>query len=938
MIKSLFKPAWKSSSVDKRLRFITDVAVSVTDNQIILEKLASNDVDAGVRHAAMAKISDPQVLYSLCNIHKNTNSREFVETAFRNLIQSGELSEQNLRTFLTSNPKSNLLIAKYSPHSDLQNEVLMSLDESDQANLIADIPYSVTRVKVANNIHRLDSLEIARKNLKGRDKSAEKVIKAKIDCIHAQQKHDLENTALAKSIREQMEALARYIAWSDEIKVKFFSLTKGWDALDFDPSAEEKTLYSEAFEKVDADVKRNMAVGLSAQNKEEIVSTLEARCIKVAGYPLDKILSESTTLSNELRDLNWQWNKETQITPPAVDAQARFSKASKSLESAITIGRRVSDSRKVEVGNESGNTSSDKDESQKTNQQAKAILQATDRSDWSSNFPALASANEAAVEAKRGLSASNDKRQQAKDSLDGLHKKINRLLGAANRGDINRAQRDLASVVKAASHYEGKDRKGLDERIQEATESVTKMGDWKDFAIEPKLVELCDQMEALAKVETPNPDKQAVKIKKLQESWKALGSSSISDTYWPRFKEAGDKAYEPCSVFFKQRRNTQRDNLKKRDPLVSEMKDLLESTDWQAKPDHKSVEEGISQIMKRWKQIKDVEHGPGQKQWNKFSKIKDQINEKLGTEYNKNIEAKHALTTQLEQMLAQDVTEQSFEKLQFIQSQWKTIGLTRRSEDQKAWVKFKASSDAVYEKIQDIRKAKRSVEDEQVGAYKQIHTQILSLAKSTQDMTVSDKEFESLDAQYKDLPALPNGFPEKQMERLNNEYTKACNAYEGARARLDKAKLDNELETLAAKAQLCSELEQLPESSEQAEVSALLDKINGLELVNKKYIKRFAKRLEKARDTDREGYSAARKMLLIDCEILLDVDSPSEDKDLRLQTQLDRMKQQGIGNASTSAAKMDELNIEWLCMPGAEATLQKPFDERFRKLLKSESV
>lgn len=928
MIKSLFKASWKSKSADKRLRFIADVAVLVTANQAILEKLATNDIDVGVRHAAMAKMSDPQALYSLCNIHKNPESREFAETAFRNLIQSGELTEENFRRLLVSNPKSNLFIAKYCPQSDLRNEILMGLDELDQANMISDISYSATRVMVADNIHRIDCLEIARKNLKGRDKSAEKIIKAKIDAFHAKQKHDLENIALARSIREEMEALARYIAWSDEIKVKFFGLTKSWNTLGFDPSEAEKALYIEAFTNVSADVKLNMAIGLSAQNQEKIAATLEAVCVKVADYSLDKLLSKSTNLSGELSDLSWQWNKESETISPTANTETRFIQARTSLESAMTISQCVSDSREIK---------SEKGDSERANPQAKAILQATDRSDWSSNFSALASASEAILEAKSVLNASNDKRKKAKDSLDNLHKKINRLFGAANRGDLNRAQRELTSAVKAASYYEGKDRKNLDERIQEASESVAKMGDWKDFAIEPKLIDLCDQMEVLAKLETPNPDKQAVSIKKLQQAWKALGSSSICDAYWPRFKEAGDKAYEPCSLFFKQRRETQRENFKKRDPLINVMKDLLESTDWDAKPDYKSVEDGISQIMQSWKKIKDVEHGQGQKQWDKLAKIRGQINQKLDIEYDKNIEAKHLLTTQLDQMLASDITEQSLERLQFIQGQWKQIGVTRRSQDQTAWMKFKASSDAVYQKIQGSRQAKRSVEDEQVGAYKQIHKQIFDLAKSTQDLAASDKEFESLEAQYKALSALPDGFPEKQMERLNQEYSKACNAYDGAIARLDRAKLDDELEALSSKAQLCSELEQLPEQGEPSLVSELLDKIDSLELSNKDYAKRFVTRLEKARDTGREGYSAARRMRLIECEILLDIDSPKEDKNLRLQTQLDKMKQQGIGNASTSAsATIDELKIEWLCMPGAEAKLQKQFDDRFRKLLQAE--
>ena len=268
MIRSLFKSVWKSVSVDKRLHFIADIDVSVTANQLILENLAANDVDTSVRHAAMLKISNPQTLYDLCQSQDNTDNKnnkesgEVAETAFRHLIQSDEMTEAEFKTFLANNPKSNLLIAKYCPHADIRKEILVNLNESEQANIIADIAYSVTRVMLAENIHSSDSLEVARKKLKGRDKNAEKIIKAKIDLLHAEQKLMLENTALVKSICEKMEALARYVAWSDEIKVKFFSLTKRWDTLDFDPSEVEKTRYREAFTKVEKDVKHNMAMAV----------------------------------------------------------------------------------------------------------------------------------------------------------------------------------------------------------------------------------------------------------------------------------------------------------------------------------------------------------------------------------------------------------------------------------------------------------------------------------------------------------------------------------------------------------------------------------------------------------------------------------------------------------------------------------------------------
>ena len=939
MFKGLFKSAWKSDSPEKRLQYIDEVEVSDSSNQTILETLAKEDVDTSVRHAAMAKLASPQTLFELSQTHNDDKSRVFAENAFRQLIQSEcNYTAADFNTFVRNNPTADLLIAKYCPLVEIRNELLNKLDEPLQANNIADIPYSNSRVMLAENIKTIESLEIARKNLKGKDKNAEKIIKAKIDAYHAQQKLELENATLATSIREQMEALARYVNWSDEIKVKFFDLKKTWDEFTFVPSAEEQRLYTSAFIKVEADVKHNMSIVLSQQNQSKIVASLETICQKIAAYSLDTLLTESTKINDELKDKQWQLSKESEIYPQTENIQQRFKQANDSIEYALKLSQAVSNLQKQQAVSEITNN-----HQTKLHQKANNLLDITKRSLWSDGFGVLNAENEANVIANDVLQITQQTRKEAQDALDKLHKRINRLYGLTKRGDVGRAQRELAAVNKTASHYEGKERKKLDDRIETLTVEVDKMGDWKDFAVEPKLIELCEQMERLPvqekQAKTPSANNLAKKIKALQDQWKAMGSSDISESYWPRFKEAADIAYQPCAEFFEKRREIQQANLEKREPFITQMQELYDSTDWDAKPDYKGVEDKILQIMQSWKKVKDVEHGGGQKQWEKLCKVKDRINGKLDIEYDKNINTKQALITQLEQMSELEVneknTEQTLDKLKFTQNKWKLIGITRRNQDQKAWKKFKLASDAVYEKIQGVRQEKRAIEDEQIDAYKAIHKQIHQLAKTTQDLTVTDKEFEALKLQYKDLPPLPMGLSEKLIERLEKDYAKACDAYAGAKDRLNQAKLDNEIETLAKKAELCAELEQLPKKASDKAIKALEDKINDLELTNKDYKKRFAKRMKKSRDSDREEYAKARRLLLIDSEILLDIESPKEDKDMRLQIQLDRMKSQGIGNVAVDrASALEEMKTEWFCMPGAEAKVQEGFDKRFATISK----
>jgi len=115
-------------------------------------------------------------------------------------------------------------------------------------------------------------------------------------------------------------------------------------------------------------------------------------------------------------------------------------------------------------------------------------------------------------------------------------------------------------VEKALNKFSGKDHAALKSRYEEAFDQLDNMGDWKSFATEPKYVELCEAMEQLIGSKN-HPDKVFEDMKAVQQQWKSLGSSDISEQYWPRFKEAADKVYEPCDVFFKERKVLRKSNL-----------------------------------------------------------------------------------------------------------------------------------------------------------------------------------------------------------------------------------------------------------------------------------------------------------------------------------------------------------------------------------------
>lgn len=822
-------------------------------------------------------------------------------------MAAADADQLAFRQLLEQHPQARLVIAQHCPHSEIRAELIKPLSEAEQADLIAGVAFVDTRQLIAERLESEECLQHARHNLKGKDKNAEKIIKAKLDTLHVQQRSDEEHAIEALFVCKKMELLATE-EWQHDSPAKFSVWQQRWDAFEFKPAASVKQRYATALKIVADQVEATAGLEDSSTKLQKTAQKLQTLCFDFAGQSLDSISDQIDGYQDKLKALQKKWVKHSKSVEPDLTADKQFSLAKNAIVSALEFATTLGASEQLTI---------------------KKLTATIKKIAWPKEYPDLQiriDAN-AALESLKQQQAEDKKNALAK--LKKLHSRINRLLGTTERGDLNIAKRELTAVTKVVTKYQGNDKASLQERLEKANAAVQKMADWKEFATAPKVLELCEAMQKLTESKA-HPDKLASDIATLQNSWKALGQSASGDENWQRFKQAADKAYEPCAVFFKQRRKIRAENLKQREPNVQQMRDLLENTDWDA-PDFKDIEKQLQNIANSWQKIKDVERGPGQKQWKRLSKIRSKIMDKLGVTYDANIEIKNRIVEQGNAMLESDLNEESFAKLQLIQSRWKKVGVTRRKQDQIAWKKFKKTTDAIYEKIQEVRKGKRAEEDSQLKAYRDIIREIQQLSKSANNLADADKSFDGLQNDYAALPELPKGLPENLLKRLQSDYHRAGDAYGQARDRIKRAGQAKVLDLLAEKATICAKLEQAGDSPKS---SKLREAIDAIELTDNKLNKRFDKRLKAALNADRQQFTEQRRMLCIDLEILLGKDSPKEDASLRMKVQLERMQKQGIGHDQTNKTNaIDEMKIDWLCLPGAESEEQKLLDKRFAKLI-----
>ena len=930
MLKALFKAPWKSGPADKRRRAIAELNDADAENRHILIELASEDEDSSIRIAAIRRLTSVAALHELSLKLSDGAVRAEAEHKVDELLRTDHaIDDTQCRDLLIGYPEMQLRIAANAHSCSIRTEIIQSLSSGQLLKVLDTTVYTDSRQLIAESLSDLEDLESARRIIRGKDKNAERIVRAKLDAIRSHEQQQAQNLARVEKLIEEVEYLASH-DWLPEFQQRCLAHRRRWDSLDFDIDDESRQRYRKSREIVDTQYEKQCLAEQTRQSQRLLVGELESLLKTMAGRDLAssiEALAESRSRQQRL-DSDWQALAET-AAPDSVLVE-QYAKILGALHSASRFVTTIADMDPGSVQN-----FSQVENSGNLPKYSRQINTALNNLEWPDEFDELQVAAELRQRMQDWDKARQASAEAQKRNLAGVHKKISSILRFSRSGNLARAKQVAERVEKALDQFEGKDLSALQERFERARETLGDMGDWKNFATEPKYLELCVAMESLI-TSGQDPERRFTEMKALQQQWKALDHSEISDNYWPRFKLASDKVYQPCAEFFEHRRRTRQANLEQRQQYVEQIRELLEATDWDSNPDYKEAQSRARKISDDFASIKDVERKPGQKQWKQFSKFRDAVMAKLDEAYDANIALKHELVRQAEALAQVSAKVENLATLKTLQTRWKQIGVTRRKQDQKAWAAFKKQGDIVYNKVQELRREQRDETDQQLNAYRKVIQDIQTLAKTASDPDESDRQFSILQANYASLPELPRHLPEKLAAGIQRDYRNACDQYDNRHSRIIKDRNKQEIDALRSKADICAQLEALgpsPTDHYQQELSRQWDSI---ELKNRELSRRIEARRNKAQSSsDRAAIGAERRMLCIKLEILMDVESPDEDKALRRQYQLEQMNKSGLGQQPVNKkVLLEAMELDWLCLPGAEAEQQKELDARFQRTLR----
>ena len=509
------------------------------------------------------------------------------------------------------------------------------------------------------------------------------------------------------------------------------------------------------------------------------------------------------------------------------------------------------------------------------------------------------------------------------------------------QGHLSEAQKLWDKVHNNSNKIAERERSGLQEQLQPYKVRITELQDWKNFAATEKKKELIEKMQHVLDINQPPPQK-AKTIRALQDDWKKLGHSDDNDSLWTQFNELAHKAFEPCKEYFKERKDKMSANLKERNRICDELEQFITNVSLDAlNISETSKLEAVAQ--EEWKKYAPVAQNKIKNLQKRFNNILNSLRQLKRKTLQHNADKKLELIQRAEKLLELEDFQEAISAAKGLQNEWKTIGPSPYKEDRNHWNTFRQTCDKLFNK-----------RDEQVKQQKTEARKIVSAARETlkkinELLNLSDEEFLQSKKQFAELKESFYGQlnPDMKAERrqLIEQLETTSKKYEARQRAAPDRKSLQLINQVRTKAEFCQSLEngllaspKAPETTvrnpeELREQWQAFDAISEPELEQKmekrfKLLSQNSADLNKLQKISNDNDTAARE-LCVEMEIQAGVDSPAQDKALRMMIQLNHLKHDFGQTRNAGKSKLQlikELEMQLLCTgpldPATRAALQ----------------
>lgn len=762
---------------------------------------------------------------------------------------------------------------KANQQDDQREQQLKTLQSTPSSQELEDLATggmtSVIRIKAAEALTDKAALQRVQKLAKGKDKGVYQTVRQKLQQIRQQEDQQ-------QKLSETIETLVRNAtdqARSDDTKLyeaRLEAVVQKWTEVESSASAEQATQFLQAVHQCRERIRQMQAEREQRQQQQEQKGQREETLALLADT-LEELKNQDPELEPSLSSLDGlqktqenRWLEATRDTQVDKQEQKTYENLMQSLRGYISAVKRLAQHREEIAGLQSVSETEANDDNPAA--KARSILESVD---WPSGFRRPATLDKLTRIAGKPVPAKakapdNGEQKNLADSLRQTLEKLDAALEAKQLKESRQLFKSAQQQLKSLDHRHSKP---LQPRMHLLGGQLRELTDWQGFATRPKQVSLCEQMEYLAE-QPMEPEAKAERIKELQNEWRDLGGSSDRDL-WSRFKQASDRAYEPCKAYFSAKSGLKQANLETRKTICEQLRLFLENADWQS-IDWKAAERIHQTARAEWKEAWPVEFRDNRPVQKQFDDLLKQLEEPLDAERRKNEALKQDIVERAQALIEHEPLGEAMSQAKALQSEWTGIGITRHREDRKLWQAFRKACDQIFAR----RDAHKNEREQLAREADEKAEPVLAASQSAG----TDSSVESLKTMLGELNTLKSEpLSAGTRERVNNERARLSGL-------ISNRELQERIDTWKnwISARSTDSLDDSAVPSHWAGLAADVGQPDPVELV-------------------------------IRAEILAEVPSPDEDRSRRMEIQVQRLAE-GMGSAPANDDKthqMEALVANW---------------------------
>ena len=286
-------------------------------------------------------------------------------------------------------------------------------------------------------------------------------------------------------------------------------------------------------------------------------------------------------------------------------------------------------------------------------------------------------------------------------------------------------RREWNKALAAAGNFAGKD--DYRTRFEFAIASTQTSLDRIRAANLQRMQELLPQLEAL--LESPDMAAAEKRFKELNAEWRSLHPAPIGpeaehvligyQAFLDRFREASDWL--------------RWSNLRAKTSICDRLEALAAQEPKEGQEDRKVMVARFKELQGEWKSHGPVPWDSSEALWDRYHQVSDKLYERcreyfaeLDVERESNLKAKEELCARIEALTAAEEIDwrEAMETVKEAQSGWKTLGAVPKAQSEAIWTRFRAASNAFFE-----RKDRQNLDN--LGR----KLELVTLAESLQDST-----------------------------------------------------------------------------------------------------------------------------------------------------------------------------------------------------------